>query len=109
MCQGFETLHINDKVKFEFVEKINTLENKPYFHRKLNLLGLSQSVPYTHQHHLANSSEAPRANESVPTETETLKEAKNARKQVKEVRFATETEKLILSYNFFDEISSSCA
>jgi hypothetical protein len=27
---------------------------------------------------------------------------------VKEVRFAAETEKLIRSYNFFDEISSSC-
>ena len=29
-------------------------------------------------------------------------------KQVKEVRFAEETDKLIKSYAFFDEISSSC-
>lgn len=38
VCQGFETLHINDKVKHEFVDKVNNLENKPYFHRKLTAL-----------------------------------------------------------------------
>jgi hypothetical protein len=35
VCQKFESLHINDKAKQEFVEKIQNLENKPYFHRKL--------------------------------------------------------------------------
>jgi hypothetical protein len=38
VCQGFESLHVNDKIKYEFVEKIQNLENKPYFHRKLSAL-----------------------------------------------------------------------
>jgi hypothetical protein len=38
VCQKFESLHINDKAKQEFIEKIQNLENKPYFHRKLTQL-----------------------------------------------------------------------
>lgn len=36
VCQGYEQLNINDKMKFKFVDKINHIENKPYFHRKLS-------------------------------------------------------------------------
>jgi hypothetical protein len=39
---------------------------------------------------------------------ESQNDAKNDRKAVKEVRFASETEKLINSYSFFDGISTSC-
>mgnify|MGYP000856570868 FL=1 len=45
VCQKFESLHINDKAKQEFVEKIQNLENKPYFHRKLAMLECSLQTP----------------------------------------------------------------
>jgi hypothetical protein len=37
-----------------------------------------------------------------------MQETGRDKKQVKEVKFAHETEKLIQSFSFFDEISSSC-
>lgn len=45
----------------------------------------------------------------APAKDDEQRDAKLDKKIVKEVRFATETEKLISSYNFYDEISSSCA
>jgi hypothetical protein len=35
VCQGFEFLHINDHMKLAFVDKINSIENKVYFNKKL--------------------------------------------------------------------------
>lgn len=93
VCQCFEAMHVNDKVKFEFVDKINNMENKPYFHRKLNLLDVGMGLPELHS-----------ASKNEDAKTDFMSD----KKQVKEVRFAAETEKLIRSYNFFDEISSSC-
>ena len=36
VCQAFEFMHINDHMKLAFVDKINLIENKNYFNKKLS-------------------------------------------------------------------------
>lgn len=35
VCQGYELLHISDKMKEDFIGKLNNSENRQYFHKKL--------------------------------------------------------------------------
>lgn len=107
VCQGFEQLHISDKIKHEFVEKIHNLENKPYFHRKL--AALDCNVGQVLEPHVPRATQPePEPPAQKQSSEESQNDAKNDRKAVKEVRFASETEKLINSYSFFDGISTSC-
>lgn len=91
-------------MKFEFVERINHIENKPYFHRKLaqvvSQTGETSPVKVVEKQNLKTSFEP------APISTEETTKLKGA--TVKEVRFAEETDKLISTYTFYDEISSSC-
>lgn len=34
-CQMFEEMHISDRVKDEFINKVTHVENRPYFYKKL--------------------------------------------------------------------------
>ena len=86
VCQEFESLHISDKIRHDFVDKIQSLENKPYFHRKLAHLDIAQPALGV-----------------TPLKSRTEnREAHLDKKFVKEVRFAAETDKLISIFSFFD-------
>ena len=94
VCRAFAELHISDKVKFDFIERVSTLENKPYFQKKLSTLDVQTQLVLS---------------DKPATEGRQERTADQDKKLVKEVRFAKETEKLIRSYNFFDDISTSCS
>ena len=100
VCRSFAELHISDKVKYDFVDRVSSLENKPYFQKKLSSLDV--------QTQLVLGEPRPAATAAV-TQEEVRKAEQDKKLSVKEVRFARETEKLIRSYNFFDEISTSCS